>query len=173
MIRPGFGTLTPGHGLACAAALFSSLGFIVLRRIGPTEKSAPILFMLFGMIALATAPAALADFVWPTWWQLSILALGGLLQGAGQTGLVLATREAPAALVAPFQYSQMLWAIVFGVVLFGDLPAPAMFVGLALVVGSGLYTIWREAVRRQPVTMAVGRGEVPARAARQAGTALH
>ena len=50
MIRPGFGTLTFGHGLACAAAIFGSLGFIVLRRIGPAEKSAPILFMLFGMI---------------------------------------------------------------------------------------------------------------------------
>jgi drug/metabolite transporter (DMT)-like permease len=122
--------------------------------------------MLFGTTALVTAPWALANFVWPTWWQLSILGLGGLLQGAGQTGLVLATREAPAALVAPFQYSQMLWAVAFGVALFGDQPAPVLFVGLALVVGSGLYTIWRETVRRQPVTMTVGRGEVPARAAR-------
>jgi drug/metabolite transporter (DMT)-like permease len=51
MIRPDFDTLTLGHALAAGAAIFGSLGFIVLRRIGPTEKSAPILFMLFGTIA--------------------------------------------------------------------------------------------------------------------------
>jgi hypothetical protein len=69
----------------------------------------------------------------PTSGELLTLVLAGLLQGGGQAGLVLATREAPAAVVAPFQYSQMLWAVMFGALLFGDRPEPVLFVGLAIV----------------------------------------
>jgi S-adenosylmethionine uptake transporter len=166
MIRPDFAAIGAGHALALAAVLFGSLSFVVLRKIGPREKSAPVIAGVFVAIALMSAPLAVRDFVPPTGAELLLLALAGLLQGAGQAGLVLATREAPAAVVAPFQYSQMLWAVVFGFVLFGDVPQPVLFAGLALVVGSGLYTVWRETVRRLPVTLTAGRGEVPARAAR-------
>ena len=86
--------------------------------------------------------------------------------GCGHGGLVLATREAPAVVVAPFQYSQMIWGVLFGVLLFADRPEPVLFLGMAIVVASGLYTIWRETARQRPVTLGGGRGEVPARAAR-------
>ncbi len=114
MIRPDFQTLGLGHLLVLIGAGLGALSFIILRKMGPHEKSAPILFSLFLTIALVTAPMALVTFVMPTAGELLVLALAGLLQGAGQTGLVLATREAPAAIVAPFQYSQMLWAVLFG-----------------------------------------------------------
>lgn len=166
MIRPDFATLGLGHLLAVLAAVLGAFGFVVLRRIGPAEKSAPILAVVFLTLVLATAPLALLDWVPPTAGELGMLALAGLLQGGGQAGLVLATREAPAAVVAPFQYSQMLWAVLFGAVLFGDRPGPMLFAGLAIVVASGLYTLWRETVRERPVTLGTGRGEVPARAAR-------
>ena len=94
-----------------------------------------------------------------------MLALAGLMVGCGHAGLVLATREAPAVVVAPFQYTQMLWGVLYGALLFGDRPAPVLFAGMALVVGSGLYTLWRETVRQRTVTLG-GRGEVPARTAR-------
>lgn len=166
MIRPDFETLGLGHLLVAIGAVLGALSFIVLRKMGPHEKSAPILAGLFLTLALVTAPMALASFTVPTPGELFVLAMAGLLQGAGQTGLVLATRETPAALVASFQYSQMLWAVLFGALVFGDMPAPVLFLGLAIVVVSGLYTMWRETVRRRPVTLTVGRGEVPARAAR-------
>ena len=166
MIRPGFAALGAGHLLATLGALLGAVSFCVLRRIGPSERSAPILAALFVCIALETAPLALRDLAVPTAPELGVLALAGLLQGAGQAALVLATRDAPAAIVAPFQYSQMLWAVLFGALLFGDRPDPVLFLGLAIVAGSGLYTLWRETVRRSPITLTVGRGEVPARAAR-------
>ncbi len=50
--------------------------------------------------------------------------------------------------------------------LFGNRPPPIMFLGLAIVVASGIYIVWRETVRRVPVTIGAGRGETPARAAR-------
>ena len=166
MIRPDFATLGLGHLMAAVAAVLGAFGFIVLRRIGPNEKSASILAAVFVTIAVASAPLALGHWVAPPPGELLTLALAGLLQGGGQAGLVLATREAPASVVAPFQYSQMLWAVAFGALLFGDRPDPVLFAGLAIVAASGLYTLWREVHRERPVTLVTGRGEVPARAAR-------
>ena len=117
-------------------------------------------------IMLASAPMVPSTFVLPGWSELGLMALAGLLMGCGHGGLVMATREAPAVVVAPFQYTQMMWGVLFGALLFGDRPEPVLFAGMALVVASGLYTIWRETVRRRPVTVGGSRGEVPARAAR-------
>jgi drug/metabolite transporter (DMT)-like permease len=166
MIRPDFATLGLGHLLAGLAALTGALGLITLRKIGTGETSASILFVVFVSLLLVTAPMVPATFVMPSWGELGVLALAGLLMGCGQAGLVLATREAPAVVVAPFQYTQMVWGILFGAMLFGDRPVPVMYAGMALVVGSGLYTLWRETIRRKVASLGSGRGEVPARAAR-------
>jgi drug/metabolite transporter (DMT)-like permease len=60
----------------------------------------------------------------------------------------------------------MIWAVVFGVLVFGDVPTTNLFVGLAVVVAAGLFIIYRETVRAKAVTVGSGRGEVPARIAR-------
>lgn len=166
MVRPDFAGLGAGHLLALAAATLGAASFCVLKRIGNGETSAAILLVLFLSIATVALPGALLAWRALTVDHLAAVALAGLLMGAGQAALVLATREAPASVVAPFQYSQMLWAVVLGLLLFGDRPTPTLFVGMALVVASGLYILWRERVRRGTVTLGAARGEVPARAAR-------
>jgi S-adenosylmethionine uptake transporter len=166
MIRPDFATLGVGHALTAVAAAMGALSLITLKRIGGRETSASILFAVFVAIMLVSAPMVPATFVMPEWREVGLLALAGLLMGCGHAGLVLATREAPAVVVAPFQYSQMIWGVLFGILLFSDRPAPVLFLGMALVVASGLYTVWRETARRRPVTLGGGRGEVVARAAR-------
>jgi drug/metabolite transporter (DMT)-like permease len=166
MIRPEFELLGLGHLLALAAAVLGALSFVVLRRIGAREPAAPILFSLFVATFVVSAPLAVQGWVWPHAHELLLLATAGLLQGAGQAGMVMATRGSPAAVVAPFQYTQMIWAMAFGLLLFGDRPAPVMLLGMALVVASGLYILWRETVRRRVVTLGAARGEVPARAGR-------
>jgi S-adenosylmethionine uptake transporter len=168
MIRPDFATLELGHALAAGAAVCGALSFIVLRRIGSREPAATILGAIFIAVILMTAPMAIQTWVAPPPQDLLMIGTAGLLMGAGQAGLVLATRSSPAAVVAPFQYTQMIWAIVYGMLLFGDLPEPVMLVGMLLVVASGLYVLWRETVRRRVVTLGAARGEVPARAARVA-----
>ena len=166
MVRPDFAGLGAGHLLALAAAALGAASFCVLKKIGNGETSAAILLVLFLAIAAIAAPGAL--LAWRPLSSESLLwvALAGLLQGSGQAALVLATREAPASLVAPFQYSQMLWAVLLGLLVFGDRPTPLLFAGMALVVGSGLYILWRERVRQGSVTLGAARGEVPARRAR-------
>jgi S-adenosylmethionine uptake transporter len=166
MIDPRFSGLGFGHLLAAAAAVCGASSFVILKRIGATEKSAAMLFtVLFWLMAVSLPPAA-ANWIWPSAVELGIMALAGLLMGVGQAGLVFATREAPAVVVAPFQYSQMVWAVAFGLLVFGDVPTTNLFVGLAIVVAAGLFIIYRETVRAKPVTVGGGRGEVPARIAR-------
>lgn len=166
MIRPDFATIGLGHLLTAVSAVLGALGLITLRRIGGSESSAAILGAVFVAIMLASGPMVPATFVMPAWREVGLQALAGLLMGCGQAGLVLATREAPAVVVAPFQYSQMIWGVLFGALLFGDRPAPVLFAGMSVVMASGLYTVWRETVNQRPVTVGGGRGEVVARAQR-------
>jgi S-adenosylmethionine uptake transporter len=166
MVRPGFQTLEPAHLLALIGAILGAASIVVLRRIGAGATSASILFALFTTIFLVSLPGAIAEFRTPTLADLALQATAGLLTGLSQAGLVLATRNAPAVVVAPVQYSQMLWGIVLGAVLFNNLPDLWQVLGFILLVASGLYTVHREWVRRRSVSFVPVRGEVPARAAR-------
>ncbi len=166
MINPEFSALGFGHVLAGLGALAGALSFIVLKRIGATEKSGALLMSVMLWVMAVTLPSALLGWVWPSPAELALMALAGLLMGAGQAGLVFATREAPAVVVAPFQYSQMIWAVIFGILVFGDVPGLNLFLGLGIVVAAGLFIVYRETVRSRPVTVGGGRAEVPARVAR-------
>jgi len=166
MIDPRFSAFALGHLMAGLGAVAGALSFVILKKLGATEKSAAMLFsVLFWLMAIALPPAA-ASWVWPSLYELGVMATAGLLMGVGQAGLVFATRDAPAVVVAPFQYSQMIWAVVFGVLVFGDVPSTNLFVGLAIVIAAGLFIVYRETVRAKPVTVGGGRAEVPARIAR-------
>lgn len=166
MVRPGFRALEPAHLLAFLGAVLGAASIVVLRRIGTRATSASILFTLFTTIFLVSLPGAVAEFRMPGARDLLLQATAGLLTGLGQAGLVIATRNAPAVVVAPFQYTQMLWGIVLGALVFGNLPDVFQMTGFVLLVGSGLYTVHREWVRRRPLSFVPLRGEVPARAAR-------
>ncbi|MCB9944879.1 MAG: DMT family transporter [Geminicoccaceae bacterium] len=166
MLDPNFEALGMGHLMVAMATLCGSCSFLILRKLGGREKSASILGSLILAVGLSSAPLAFQDWITPTWHELGTLALAGLLFGSGQAGLVMATRETPAALIAPFQYTQMIWAVIFGMMLFGDQPTLHLLIGLAIVIGSGMFIVWRETVRSKPVTLGGGRGEVTARAAR-------
>ena len=68
----------------------------------------------------------------------------GLIGGVGQIFITHAFRCAPAAIVSPFQYTSILWGLIFGYAFFGDLPDAIMLLGAAIVVASGLYILYRE-----------------------------
>ena len=72
------------------------------------------------------------------------MAASGLIGGTALLVLIAAYRRSPAALVAPFQYSQMVWAILLGFLIWGDVPDPAKLLGAAIVASSGLFILYRE-----------------------------
>ena len=80
----------------------------------------------------------------PTWPQLAALVSLGLLGGFSHILLTESYRYAPASLVAPLDYTALLWAFILGYWFFDELPTVTVYVGAAIVAGSGLFVIWRE-----------------------------
>ena len=104
-----------------------------------------------GDISNPTGIAFSPTFIVPSLVDLALMAASGLIGGTALLVLIAAYRRSPAALVAPFQYSQMIWAILLGALLWGDLPEPAMLLGASIVAGSGLFVLYREtALGRRP-----------------------
>ena len=76
--------------------------------------------------------------------QLAVLIAAGLIGGLAHIVLTSSYRYAPASLVAPLDYTTMIWAFVFGYAMFGEVPTIYVFVGGVIVAASGIFVIWRE-----------------------------
>jgi S-adenosylmethionine uptake transporter len=144
VVRPGFRELHLGHLAAALAAVFAAMSMIVLRMIGQTEKRITVLTAVYLLALVVNAPFMIADFTVPGWREVGLVLLAGAVGGFGQIAMMIATKLAPANRVVPAQYSQIIWAVVFGAAFFGELPDGIAFVGMALVAGSGLFTFLRE-----------------------------
>lgn len=144
VLRPGFRHLGVGHFAAIACGLSGAVSMVVLRLGGADEKRVS----LYGasMIGPIVAGGVLMvpQLMAPDAVQWGLLAGYGLLSGVAGVLLMYATKLAPANRVAPTQYSQMLWAIGFGYWLFGDHLDWPMAIGIALILGAGLFTLFRE-----------------------------
>ncbi len=144
VLRPGVTDLTLGHAAALTASLSSALQAIIVRKIGPDERT-PVL-MLYPMLAVILVMAAILPWVYKPMplADLGLMASIGLLATVGQVFMIAAFKAAPAALVAPFQYSQILWAVFYGYFLFGDVPDIWVGTGAGIIIASGLFVVWRE-----------------------------
>jgi drug/metabolite transporter (DMT)-like permease len=124
---------------------FTNAGSVVqTRRLTDTETTSSIVFYfsLFCTIGgLLTLP-----FGWivPNWPQLAALVSLGLLGGLSHILLTESYRYAPASLVAPLDYTALLWAFILGYWFFDEVPTATVYIGAAIVAGSGLFVIWRE-----------------------------
>jgi drug/metabolite transporter (DMT)-like permease len=146
VMQPG-GTALPMIGLVIAviAAFGVACVNIAIRQIGRTEspQTTVLWFTLSSMAVVgpfflpfyAQAHGAL------TW---AILVALGLAGGAGQLFLTASLRFAPVPVIVPFDYLQLLWAVLLGWLLWDTHPSPATWAGAAVIIGSGLYTVYRE-----------------------------
>ncbi len=144
VLRPGFRVLGVGHLAAIVCGLAGAISMIALRLSGPHEKR--ITLYGAGMVGsmLITGMLMLADFRWPQPGQWLLLLGYGLLAAVAAVLLMLATQKAPANHVAPTQYSQMLWAVLLGYAFFDDRLDWPMAIGIAIILGAGLFTFVRE-----------------------------
>lgn len=145
VVRPGASAL-PALGIVVAVAAALGTGFvtITLRQIGGTEAATATVFWFnLACVVVTAVPMPLlyhahsAD-VWVA------LILGGLLGGAAQIMMTAAVRYAPVSALAPFDYLQIIWAMLWGLLLFGTFPAASSVVGGLLIGSAGCYVIWRE-----------------------------
>lgn len=130
--------------LPLGVALCGAIRDITTRHMHATETTVGILFYstcTVMIIGFSTAP-----FAWEpiSATQCAIFAINGLILGAAYFLLVEALRLAQASVVAPYKYATLIWAVLIGALIWGDMPAPRMYFGAALVVGSSLYILYRE-----------------------------
>ncbi len=126
------------------SAFLMALAQIELRKLAPTEKTgAIVVYFSIGsaLFALLTLPFG---WVVPTGYDLMLLVLCGLFGGIGQILLTLGYRHSDASVIAPLEYASMIWAIISGLWLFGEVPSATMLVGTVVIVGSGVAIVWRE-----------------------------
>jgi drug/metabolite transporter (DMT)-like permease len=153
IIRPG----TAGFHWAMAASLLSALCGalyqIATRHVGLRDQAVTSLFYVTLTGALGAVPLALVDWQTPEIWQWGLLGLAAVFGTVGHFMLTEAHRRAPASLLAPFVYTQMVPMIVIGFLVFGDVPDGWTLAGGLVVIASGLYVLYRErrALARQPV----------------------
>jgi len=156
VLRPGFRELSIGHLGAVFVGLSGAISIVVFRAMGPSEKN----ISLYGAGVLGTlvvcGALALPGFQAPTAIQWLWLAGYGLLAALGAILVMYAAAYAPATLIGPTQYSQMIWAVLFGYLVFGDHIDLPMVIGIILIIGSGMLTLIRERVRGTPLPPALG-----------------
>jgi drug/metabolite transporter (DMT)-like permease len=150
--RPGSGSFQPAALLVVVAALANALYSITTRRLAAHD--APETTMVYTVLVGAVIAAGVLPLVWHapqgavTWTVIATIAVCGAL---GHWLLILAHKRCPASVLAPFYYAQLLSAVVIGAVVFGEVPDRWTLIGGSIVIGSGLYLLYRERVRRKPV----------------------
>jgi len=144
MLQPDAGSFRYTALLPLGAALIASLRDIVTRRISSRESSLAIL--TFSILGLILASLATVPFGWRqvSFDGIAIAGGSGLLFGIAHYLMIEGYRFAEASLVAPFRYTNLLWAPLIGYLLFGEIPGVAFLAGAPLIAASGLYIVWRE-----------------------------
>jgi drug/metabolite transporter (DMT)-like permease len=147
VVRPGFRELEFGHLTALLCAVFGASTTTILRVIAPTEKRVSLIALPALYVIVINAVLMAPGFVMPTPQQFGLLAASGSMVGMGHILLIAATRNAPASQVAPIQYVQIVWAIGLGAFFYFEYPDYIAYVGLAVVVLSGLVNVFVDGAR--------------------------
>jgi drug/metabolite transporter (DMT)-like permease len=140
----------PGHmnvvgvSLGVLSALGAAGAMVAIRQISDTERGPTIVFYFTLGGALLGAVGSAFHWVTPEPEVLALLIVAGLIGGVGQLLLTEALRQAPIGVIAPFDYTQLVWATGLGLVIWGELPHPLTLVGAVIVAGSGVYILHRE-----------------------------
>ncbi len=149
IIRPGTGVFQPAALLVLAAAFSYAVVGVLTRRLSYTESTAAI--MVYTALVQTVLSGLSLPFSWVTpriehWPMLVGL---GILGGFGQMCIVQAFRRAPASVIAPFEYSTIVWAIALGFLLWRELPDLWTIAGTVILIATGIYILHREVAQRR------------------------
>lgn len=164
VLRPGGATLGAGHAAALAAAISSAFVSVVTRKIGSAERS--VVLLIYPMAAMLLAMGCALPFVYRPMPGLHLAGTASMAVAGFVAGLfvIFAYRNGAAVVVAPMQYSQLLWAVLYGAVFFGERPDLVTAIGATIIIASGIYVVLREEQSpdsRRPVQRSQARYLVP------------
>jgi drug/metabolite transporter (DMT)-like permease len=179
MTRPSAGVIQPATILVLISACCYAGSHVMTRKMRDTESAMTLNFYVqLGFILVscsmglwvgdghlardghATLAFLFRPWVWPAISDLWAFFATGLAVGIGGLMVSQAYRTTEAALIAPFEYIGMPMAIFWGAVVFGTWPDHTGWIGIALICGAGLYTLWRETLRKKDVDVAAPSGDL-------------
>jgi drug/metabolite transporter (DMT)-like permease len=163
MVRPGSDLFDWAAPLAVLSGLTYGISMVTARRLGTTETAAALAFwgnavfllcalilsVIFGGGHFAGAGHKSVAFmtrgwVWPTGFDVALMMTCGVIAAAGLTLLTQAYRIAQSNVVAPFEYTALIWGVLYGWIFWSDWPDTTGWIGIAIIVGAGLFVIWQE-----------------------------
>lgn len=176
IIQPGASVFEPAAVLAMLAAVFYAAAIIATRKLGNRANggSTTLFTLTFFIIAggivgwifqgqeTTSAHPSLTflyrAWFWPQGYEWGYFIALGFISGIGFYCLTQAYRLGDASVVTPFEYTYLPWTVLWGYVFFGALPLPSTWIGLVLIVGSGLFIVYREAIKGRSVVRRKGLG---------------
>ncbi|MGB3148203.1 MAG: DMT family transporter, partial [Paracoccaceae bacterium] len=163
MLRPGTELFDWARVLAVSSGLFYGLSMVSARSLGARHSAAALAFYgnaVFLVIALLltlvfgsgsfdhsshkSLEFLMRGWVSPSWNDLGVMMACGVIAAVGLTLLTQAYRVTEANVVAPFEYSALIWSVIFGWIFWRDWPDTVAWLGISLIVGAGLYVLYRE-----------------------------
>ena len=143
--RPGFHGMHPAALLSLSATICYGLYAVMTRIVARDDSNQTSLFYNNAIGALLMLPVI--PFVWqaPANWLIALMLMGtGILGSVGHFCLIAGHRLAPASVLSPFIYTQLIWVVILGYLVFDHVPNAWTMAGAAVVIGSGLYLLSRE-----------------------------
>jgi drug/metabolite transporter (DMT)-like permease len=148
MVQPSSGALQWVAVFPLGVALCGALRDIVTRHMHATESTVAIMFYSVVAVILFGFVIGAAGWRDMSVGQIGLFAINGIVLGAAYFFLIEALRHAEASMVSPFKYVTLLWAILLGQVIWGDIPGAQVLMGAVLIIASGWYLLHREAKQR-------------------------
>jgi drug/metabolite transporter (DMT)-like permease len=156
IVRPGLAGFNEFALLALVSVAFCAVRDLATRRIPPQVPSLFITLLTTVTVTIAGAAILFPLGGWtpPSSRGLGLLAFAAVLLLIGYQCVIMALRTGDISAVAPFRYSALLWAMLLGYLVFGDVPDTMMVLGASIIVASGLYAFYRERIRHRAVAAA-------------------
>jgi len=150
--NPGAETFQIGTLYAIANAVLYGSVTAGVRGMTATESAETLIMYQMVLLTVIFAAFLPFGFIVPSWIDGTVMLAIGVVNALGQYWWTRALHLAPASAVTPFYYFSLVWAIVLGFLIWGDVPSLSLLAGSAIVVGSGLFLLWREAGRHYAKT---------------------
>ena len=148
ILRPGLEVIQAGSLAQVTAALFFAVSYLFTKKLTYSESPAQILVMLSIVCTLVLLPGALMQWRDPTATELFWLALTALFATCGHYAMTRSFAAASLTVTQPFSFLQLVWAVIFGYLLFGEIPDIWVIIGGMIIVCAVTYLTYRESVVR-------------------------
>ncbi len=130
---------------ALGSALAYAIAIIITRKLTTSEPAVVVVWIMNVLYVVVMPVFAPFEWIVPTWGQVGLMMLSGGMVLIAQMLAVSACSMAPPQVLAPFDYTAMVWAVMLGFLVWGDVPTPTILIGAAILIGCGIYILLREA----------------------------